>query len=126
MSLFAVDGTEKRNVPATRATDWTRWRTQLHQFDNAAEGIIRAALNQVFDDAATSGAVVYSSAIPGKDWTDTPYDPIYKMLGDENQARLFFGLIVWDVAVHRPDAWYFKPKDEDEHEAGTYYFPRRN
>jgi hypothetical protein len=126
MSLFALDDSEKRNVPATRAKDFGYWRSQLQAFDPTAENQIRAALNQVFDQAALiEDTTVYSSAIPGKDWTGTVYDPIYQCLQDENQSRLFFGLLVWDVAVHRHDKWYFKPKDTDEVEAGTYYFVKR-
>src|SRR5690349_3114859 len=117
MPLFAIDDSEKKNVPAKRARDYGVWRGQLQAFDSNAEGQIRAALNQVFDRAAANQELVYSSAIPGKDWTGTVYDPIYQCFQDENQARLFFGLLVWDVAVHRGDDWYFKPKDNDEVEA---------
>lgn len=126
MSLFSLDDAEKKNVPATRSRDYATWIGQLRTFNPNAEGTIRAALNEVFNRAAAKGETVYSSAIPGKDWTGTVYDPIYQCLQDENQSRLFFGLLVWDVAVHRDDNWYFKPKDKDEAEAGTYYFLKRN
>lgn len=126
MSLFAIDNSEKRNVPATRARDYAQWMGQLRAFDPNAEVQISAALNDIFDQAAAKGETVYSSAIPGKDWTGTVYDPIYQCLLDENQSRLFFGLFVWEVAVHHHDNWYFKPKDQDEVESGTYYFSRRN
>jgi hypothetical protein len=126
VSLFAIDNSEKRNVPTTRARDYAQWISQLRAFDSKAEVQIRAAINDVFDQAAATGDTVYSSAIPGKDWTGTVYDPIYQCLLDENQSRLFFGLLVWDVAVHRRDNWYFKPKDNDEVESGTYYFLKTN
>jgi hypothetical protein len=122
MPLFALDDSPKRNVPAKRLRDYAFWCGQLQAFDPNAESQIRAALNQVFDRAAANRETVYSSAIPGKDWAGTVYDPIYQCLQDENQARLFFGLLVWDVAAHRDEDWYFKPKDQDESEAGTYYF----
>jgi hypothetical protein len=125
MSLFALDNSEKRNVPAKRAHDYVSWVTQLRTFDPSAESQIRAALNEVFDRAAAKRDVVYSSAIPGEHWAGTPYEPIRQCLQDRNQARLFFGLLVWDVAVHRDDEWYFRPKDDDEVEAGTYYFVKQ-
>jgi hypothetical protein len=76
-----------------------RWNRQLDMFDAAAGRQIRSAIDAEFGKAATKaaggeGAVVYSSAIPGKNWTGTPYQPIYNMLQDENQSRLFFGLLV--------------------------------
>lgn len=129
MCLFAMDGKEMLNIPAKRADDWVRWITQLRAYDLAAEDRIREAINLEFSRAAMSAAegneaVIYSSAIPGKVWRNTAYQPIFDVLQSEIHARLFFGLLVWDVAVHRPDHWYFKPKDSDEREGGTYYFPK--
>ena len=47
-----------------------------------------------------------SSWIPGKDWTGTVYDPIYRSCGcDEVVAAKFFGQIVWQVVMDLDSCW---------------------
>tara|TARA_R110002072_G_scaffold30353_2_gene94844 strand:+ start:3477 stop:3854 length:378 start_codon:yes stop_codon:yes gene_type:complete len=50
-----------------------------------------------------------SSWIPGSDWTGTIWEPIYSKacMGDVTQAALFFGLLVWRVALDHPEVWGF-------------------
>ena len=56
-----------------------------------------------------------------------PYEMMCERYGLElawNQSRLFFGLIVKDVMIHRPDEHRLCYKiPEDEIEKGTNYFP---
>jgi len=41
-----------------------------------------------------------------------------------NQSRLFFGLIVKDVMIQRPEHWLcYKVPEQEEIEKGTNYFP---
>ncbi len=49
-----------------------------------------------------------SSWMPGSDWTDTPFDPIYSKaaLKNETLAAKMFGLIVWDVFHLRGEEWF--------------------
>jgi hypothetical protein len=53
--------------------------------------------------------VVVSSFIPGSDWSDTVWDPIYtKACGsDFDHAAQFFGLLVCQVLIDREETWYF-------------------
>ncbi len=104
--------------------------------DTDAEARIRTAINAYVDDKVakhgwTNECWFSSSFIPGADWRDTPYQPIYEAMcqryGDEpawNQSRLFFGLLVKDVIIHRSGHWlcYIVPERE-ELEKGTNYFP---
>jgi hypothetical protein len=108
VALFAMDGKEMRNVPAMRSDDWVRWISQLRKYDPKTEQGTRESIDLEFERAAQRAlegkdSTIYSSAIPGKIWRNTPYEPIYEVLQNENLSRLFFGLFVWDVAVHRKD-----------------------
>ena len=57
--------------------------------------------------------VVVSSFIPGSDWSDTVWDPIYtKACGfDFDHAAQFFGLLVCQVLIDREETWYFIKQD---------------
>ena len=62
--------------------------------------------------------------IPGADWTDTPYEPIYYAVGESwEMARFFFGLIVWNVFLSRPETWSFGryPRNPGETIGMTYF-----
>jgi hypothetical protein len=56
-----------------------------------------------------------SSWIPGSDWTETVFDPIYSKacLQDERAAAKFFGLIVWQVIMDQPETWAFGRYEKD-------------
>ncbi len=45
--------------------------------------------------------------MPGKDWSDTPFDPIYQKAARKNPdlAARCFGLMVWEVFMERPETW---------------------
>ena len=57
--------------------------------------------------------IVVSSFIPGSDWSDTVWEPIYsKACGyDEEYAAQFFGLLVCQVLIDREEVWYFIKQD---------------
>lgn len=57
--------------------------------------------------------VVVSSFIPGSDWSDTVWDPIYSKacLCDEEHSAQFFGLLVCQVLIDRDEKWYFLKQD---------------
>jgi hypothetical protein len=84
---------------------------------------IRVALNEYIDQQGR-GEIATSSWIPGQDWTLTPYQPIYEAVGrDWEMARFFFGLIVWNVFLNRPETWSFGryPKSQGETIGLTYF-----
>ncbi len=47
--------------------------------------------------------------MPGSDWTGTVFYPIYEDAchRDQSAAARFFGLILWDVMMRRPETWAF-------------------
>jgi hypothetical protein len=48
-----------------------------------------------------SGEVHTTSWMPGRDWTGTPFDPIYLALNDEILAAKCFGLLVMECVLER-------------------------
>jgi hypothetical protein len=62
-----------------------------------------------------AGEVQTAGWIPGNDWADTPFDPIYSVAceGDHVASGLFFGLIVWVYMQQRPEAWAFGRYEKD-------------
>ena len=82
---------------------------------------IRQALNAMVQgtDIKTAGWM------PGSDWTGTPFDPIYKKAArcDQTLAARCFGLIVWEVFMHRPEKWTSGRFEKDGEPIGsrTYF-----
>ncbi len=50
-----------------------------------------------------------SSWMPGKNWANTVFDPIYSKACncDYVQAAKFFGLLVWETFLNHKDYWAF-------------------
>ena len=107
--LYAIPDMKRiDNVPHN--AEYLSWITGLIQVDSQAYDRICGELNSRFDDRE----VDTSSWIPGSDWTETPFDPIYWAAGqDETAAGLFFGLLVWDVVMKRGDCWSFGRYEKD-------------
>ena len=63
--------------------------------------------------------------MPGADWSDTPFDPIYRKAARCNQeiAARCFGLIVWEVFMERPERWTSGRFEKDGEPIGsrTYF-----
>jgi hypothetical protein len=100
--------------------DFYRWMRDLapEDFDR-----IKDALNEYINTTGR-GEVITTSWIPGADWTDTPYQPIYEAVGQNwDSARFFFGLIVWNVMMDRPEPWSFGryPRNEGDIIGLTYF-----
>lgn len=97
--------------------DYDRWRCNLSDEDHQE---IMDVLHAVMDE----NRVFNSSHIPGSDWTGTPYLPIYVACNDnENHARLFYGLLVWEAVQTHEAEWYFKKEERlGDIPGGMYYF----
>jgi hypothetical protein len=97
-----------------------QWMRNLARTD--FEGISEALNAHI--ETVGKGEIVTSSWIPGADWKDTPYEPIYHAVGDNwEMARFFFGLIVWNVVGDRPEVWSFGryPRNPGEIIGLTYF-----
>jgi len=133
MLKYYDDDKELLDVGLKRVQEFNYWRQLLN---TGAESQIRDAINVFVGEKLarygwTNECWFCSSYIPGNDWDNTPYEPIYNAMsaryGTElawNQSRLFFGLLVKDVMIRRPEHWRcYKVPDEVEAEKGTNYFP---
>ncbi len=136
MLNYYDDIKEIRDVGPKRREEFNYWQGLLEQSNPGAESRIRDALNEIVDAKLsehgwTNQCWFCSSFLPGSDWRCTPYQPIYNAMceryGEEpawNQSRLFFGLLVKDVMIRRPEHWLcYKVPEQDEIEKGTNYFP---
>ena len=102
--LFDLD-TQREITHMPHEEDYRRWRQNLSDDDHTA---IREALHVYIDDKEYFCA----SFIPGPDWTDTPYQPIYTACGDNwDQAKLFFGQLVWEAVQQHDANWSCKRFD---------------
>jgi hypothetical protein len=109
--------------------DFEAWIEQLRQFSMFKTHSRDKYYNQVYDAldeaAEDSNGWLMSSYIPGEDWTNTPYQPLYSCLGEAYDyeqwdcARKFFGLFLCKVLIQRGDEWDAFPKAEKED--GTLY-----
>ena len=79
-------------------------------------------LNRIVQKSIDDGEdIVVSSFIPGSDWSGTVWEPIYtKACGfDFDHSAQFFGLLVCQVLIDRPETWYFIKQDVAK---GMIYF----
>ena len=85
-------------------------------------------LQDIFDElnSRVSGGEVHTSSwMPGRDWSNTVFQPIYdRACGeDEGAAAKFFGLILWKVMMSGDEAWCFGRYEKDgiQIEGLTYF-----
>ena len=105
------------NIPLRDEYDAWRARLPDAQFD-----AIRTELHRRIDGSR----IHTSSFIPGNDWTDTVYEPIYTdaCRGDMHASGLCFGLFLWVVMMEHPEVWGFtsNPTIRSVEILGTTYF----
>ena len=98
--LYTVDRVKITNMPHKK--DFDTWRGHLSDVDYQK---VMSELSNVLD----RGEVHVSSFIPGSDWTDTVYEPIYHACDDDDElAAFFFGLLVWQAVQNHPADWSFQ------------------
>ena len=87
----------------------------------AETAAIKERLNEMIDGTEIQTA----GWMPGKDWTGTPFQPIYKKAARCNQevAARCFGLMVWEVFMERPERWCSGRFEKDGEPIGsrTYF-----
>lgn len=89
--------------PITRIPYESDYRQFMARMTPQEIGEIEAALNAMIDGTEIQTA----GWMPGKDWSDTPFDPIYRKAAhcNEEVAARCFGLMVWVVFMKRPERW---------------------
>jgi hypothetical protein len=119
--LYSLDGDKIKDIPKKRKADFNQWRKNLSCEDYEK---VRIAINAYIDNKVHKNEPFVSSHIPGPDWRGTPYQSLYLACGQSmEQSGWFFGLIVWQVVIDRPEDWVFKlgDKDEDDVQGTTYW-----
>ena len=119
MSLFNIDDEEQSHIPHRPSYDLWMANLSENDFSNIID-----ALHEVMDNTPPGKHVITSSYIPGADWADTPYQPIYDACREDwESARLFFGQLVWRAVQLHPEPWYFiRQGSDDDRPIGLTYF----
>lgn len=105
--LYSIDtGKYVKSLPHKR--DFDRWKSHISDADYQK---VVDAINEKIDgnDINTAGW------LPGSDWTDTVYEPLYYACGrNQTQSGMFFGLIVFETLMLREDkVWGFGRFEKD-------------
>ena len=113
--LYNIDGKDVTRIPHRQQYDKCRAILSDEDYYRAVD-----AINKYIN----TKDVFISSYIPGPDWTNTPYHPLYLACQQNaDRAGLFFGQIVWDTVMKREDDWCFLPADKDFDDViGMKYF----
>lgn len=81
--------------------DFEVWKAKLTEAEHSA--IVEELNSRIGTDEVHT-----SSWIPGADWTDTAFEPIYSACNrDVDAAAKFFGLLLWVVMMEREETWAF-------------------
>lgn len=97
--LYSIDTFECiKYIPHQTSYDWLRNRLTEQEFHAIYDELLMKISGK---------EVATSSWIPGSNWEDTVYDPLYKVAGNEEEAGKLFGLIVWVVFLEHPETWSF-------------------
>jgi hypothetical protein len=120
MPLFDLE-TRKRVMRVPFADVYALIRRRLAQAEiDAIWDVLNAKIDG--DEIHTAGWM------PGADWSGTVYWPIYEKAARYNVdlAGRLFGLMVWDVFMHRPENWITGRFEKDGEPIGsrTYFRDR--
>ena len=95
-----------------------------HFMSRLTTGEINAAKARL-DELIEGTEIQTAGWMPGKDWTDTPFQPIYEKAAKYSQeaAARCFGLMVWEVFMERPEKWTSGRFEKDGEQIGsrTYF-----
>jgi len=83
-------------------------------------------IKKAYDDVDNDKNILTSSWVPGKDWTGTVYESIYKngAGNDFGLAAKLFGLILMETFIEQKEEWVFMKADNDQI-SGSYYFKKK-
>jgi len=115
--LYDLKDNQLTHIP--HSEEYEQWRARLSDTDYDA---IIAELHRIMDE----NQIFNASYIPGSDWQGTVYQPIYHAC-DENwdEARLFYGLLVWGaVQLHADDWRFYREERPGRDPIGLTYFRR--
>jgi hypothetical protein len=98
--------------------DFARWTSRL------SEAEIRAIRSEL-DAKINVDRILTSSWLPGADWSETVFQPIYEKACQFNEvaAGWCFGLFLWEAIMRDKNKWGFGryPKDGQDIIGMTYF-----
>lgn len=123
--LFNIYGKEIKCV--YHKTDFYRMKRNIPTDDMAKlKEKLNILIKKAYDDINEDKNILTSSWIPGKDWTGTVYESIYKngAGSDFGLAAKLFGLVLMETFIEQKDDWVFMKADNDQI-SGSYYFKKK-
>jgi hypothetical protein len=125
MPLYNVGDDNKALAPIPRmfARDFKHMQTALTKDEFKA---IIGRINELINDAG--GEIATAGWLPGRNWSGTPFDPIYQKAAGKNQslAGKLFGLCVWYTVATRSDDWMSGRYEKDGRDIGSRTYFRIN
>ena len=114
--------TEKQIIKVPYEGDYRAFLSRMTAVEIAN---IEAAINSMIQGSEIKTA----GWMPGKDWSGTAFDPIYRKAAhcNETVAARCFGLMVWAVFMERPERWTSGRFEKDGEPIGsrTYFRMRQ-
>jgi hypothetical protein len=108
-------------APINRVPYEQEYRRLIARMTSAETASIKQRLNEMIEGTEIQTA----GWMPGSDWTDTPFQPIFEKAARHNEdvAARCFGLIVWEVFMERPEQWTSGRFEKDGEPIGsrTYF-----
>ncbi len=118
MLIDIHSGLPINRMPYKKEFDTLRTRLSEDEFEAMVERI-----NQLIDEAG--GQIATAGWLPGSDWADSPFQPIYTKAArsDYNRSAMFFGQLVWYTIMLRPERWGSGRYEKNGREIGsrTYF-----
>lgn len=73
------------------------------------------AMRDELDSMIASGDIFTSSWMPGSDWSNTPFQPLYDRAAqrDHQTSAMMFGLLVWEAFDRHPEVWFTGKFEKD-------------
>src|SRR4051794_10409385 len=98
MLVDMMNGAPIKRVPYEQ--EYRRLMARMTAMEIAS---IKRRLNEMIEGTEIQTA----GWMPGKNWTGTPFEPIYEKAAwrNEDVAARCFGLIVWEVFIERLEKW---------------------
>ena len=119
--LFSINENDQQLKQIQRVPHEQKFQEWCDRLTNSQLETIRSTLQTMIDE----DEVHTSTWMPGNDWTETPWFPIYEDACDNNfeDAAKCFGIFVWEAFMNHPASWSFIRLDMSGRQfAGLTYF----